>query len=367
LNIVAKEPAFEQSHFTRSIQRNIRGWILVAGSALLLYLYWLIMKPFLPALCWAFGLALVGQPFHRWLCLKMSRPNLTAAISEVAIVLLLIAPAILVVRVLVIETSEFARQITSEGQSQNLRSEIQENQRVRAVLDWLDARADIRQEAARAARALAIWASSSASSAVTGSVWFVAQIIIMVYVLFYFLRDGPLILDTISSVLPLSPADTQRISARVAQTIRMSLYGKLLVSVQGSLGGLMFWWVGLPAPVLWGFLMVLVSAFPLLGAFVVWCPAAAILALQAQWGRALLLTAWGLLVIHPVDNFLGPILVRTTLRLHTLLVFFAVIGGVVAFGSSGFVLGPVILAVAVALFEIQKARASSCPPAKLPS
>ena len=127
----------------------------------------------------------------------------------------------------------------------------------------------------------------------------------------------------------------------------------------------MFWWVGLPAPVLWGFLMVLVSAFPLLGTFVVWCPAAVILALQDQWGHALMLAAWGLLVIHPVDNFLGPILVGTILRLHTLLMFFAVIGGVVAFGPAGFVMGPVIVAVAVALFEIQQNKTILNPTANL--
>jgi predicted PurR-regulated permease PerM len=179
----------------------------------------------------------------------------------------------------------------------------------------------------------------------------------MVYLLFYFLRDGRLILSAIASVLPLSQPDTQRIFARIGETIRVALYGKLLVaSIQGSLGGLMFWWIGLPTPVLWGFLMVLVSAFPLLGTFVVWCPAAAMLALQGEWGRALILSAWGLFVIHPVDNFLGPVLVGTTLRLHTLLMFFAFLGGVVAFGPAGFVLGPVIVAIIVAVFEIQQSR-----------
>jgi predicted PurR-regulated permease PerM len=179
----------------------------------------------------------------------------------------------------------------------------------------------------------------------------------MAYVLFYFLRDGQLILRTIGFLLPVSQSDTQRIFARIGETIRISLYGKLLVaSIQGSLGGLMFWWIGLPSPVLWGFLMVLVSAFPLLGTFIVWCPAAVILALQAEWVRAVILAAWGLLIIHPVDNFLGPILVGTTLRLHTLLIFFAVLGGVVAFGPSGFVLGPVIVAIVVAVFEIQQSR-----------
>lgn len=126
--------------------------------------------------------------------------------------------------------------------------------------------------------------------------------------------------------------------------------------IQGGLGGLIFWWLDLPAPVLWGFVMALLSVLPVLGAFVIWLPAAVVLALDGYWGRALLLTGWGILVVHPVDNFLGPVLVGTKLRLHTLLIFFSVIGGLAAFGGSGIVLGPVTIAIAVSLFDIRQHR-----------
>jgi predicted PurR-regulated permease PerM len=342
--------------------RHARKWLLVVGSLLLVFLCWLIVKPFLPALCWAFGLALIAQPFYQWLCRKVSRRGLAAGISLIVIAVVLVAPAMILARVLVLEATELAQQIAGEQQRENLRSEMKNNYQVRKVLDWLRTRVDLQQEFALAVRRLAGWISSLASLAVTSSIWFVTQIIITVYVLFYFLRDGPLILNTIALLLPLSRPDTHRIFARVGETIRVSLYGKLLVaSIQGSLGGLMFWWIGLPTPVLWGFLMVLVSVFPLLGTFMVWCPAVVILGLQGEWARALILAAWGLFVIHPVDNFLGPIIVGTTLRLHTLLIFFAVVGGVVAFGPSGFVLGPVIVAVVVAVFEIQQSRILGSP------
>ena len=117
------------------------------------------------------------------------------------------------------------------------------------------------------------------------------------------------------------------------------------------LGGLMFFWLGLPAPVFWGAVMAFFSIFPILGSFVVWLPVALTFAVQGQWLRALLLTGWGVIIINPVDNLLVPVLVGRTLRLHTLLIFFAIIGGLAAFGASGVVLGPLIVAVAVALFE----------------
>lgn len=311
---MSTEIVYGRNPFCGRAGRDLCNGLLAIACVLLLYLCWLIVKPFLPAVCWAFGLAMVA----------------------------------------------------SEEQRENLRSAVKSNQHVRTVLDWVGSRVNLHQEAALAARKLAGWMSSLAALAVTGSIWFVTQIAIMAYVLFYFLRDGPLMLSAIAWVLPLPQSDTQRIFTRIGETIRVSLYGKLLVaSIQGSVGGLMFWCVGLPAPVLWGFLMVLVSALPLLGTFVIWCPAAVMLALQGEWGRALIVVVWGLAVIHPVDNFLGPILVGTTLRLHTLLMLFAVLGGVVAFGPSGFVLGPVIVAVVVAVFEIQQSRILHERPANL--
>jgi predicted PurR-regulated permease PerM len=363
LNNMATGIVYQQDLFVGRAGRTARTWTLAIGSALLLFLCWLIAKPFLPAVCWAFALAIVAQPFHQRLCRKVSRCNLAAAISVIVIAVVLVAPAILLTRVVVVEATEIAQQFASEEQRASLRSGIESNHRLRPVLDWLGSRVDLQQEVASAARGLAGWISSLASIAVTGSIWFVTQIVIMMYLLFYFLRDGPLLLSTVASVLPLSQSDSRRILARIGETIRLSLYGKLLIGcIQGSLGGLMFWWIGLPTPVLWGFLMVLISPFPLLGTFVVWCPAAIVLALQGEWVRALILTVWGFFVIHPVDNFLGPIIVGTALRLHTLLMFFAVLGGVVAFGASGIVLGPVIVAVVVALFEIQQSRLSTNPP-----
>ena len=110
----------------------------------------------------------------------------------------------------------------------------------------------------------------------------------------------------------------------------------------------------MPAPAFWGFVMALLSVLPVLGAFVIWLPAAIILIVQGFWARALVLTAWGILIVHPVDNFLGPVLVGTRLQIHTLLIFFSVLGGMAAFGVSGIVLGPVIVAVAIAVYEVRE-------------
>ena len=222
-----------------------------------------------------------------------------------------------------------------------------------SLLRWLDSRLDLAKEAAQLARGTMQWLSTLTSSIVSGSAWAITQIATMIIVLFYFLRDQESILVNLRSLVPLSEKETDRLFARITETIRISLYGKVVVAcIQGGLGGLIFWWLDLPAPAFWGFVMALLSVLPVLGAFVIWAPAAVALALQGQWGRALLLTAWGILIVHPVDNFLGPVLVGTKLHLHTLLIFFSVIGGLAAFGASGVVLGPVTVALAVSLFDI---------------
>lgn len=118
----------------------------------------------------------------------------------------------------------------------------------------------------------------------------------------------------------------------------------------------MFWWLGLPAPLLWGAVMALLAVVPVLGAFVVWVPAALFLALNGQMGKALILAGWGIVVIATIDNLLYPVLVGKRLRLHTLLVFIAVVGGLAMFGAVGVVLGPLILALTDAIIEVWRRR-----------
>ena len=123
----------------------------------------------------------------------------------------------------------------------------------------------------------------------------------------------------------------------------------------------MFWWLVLPAPVLWGVIMALLALVPMLGAFLVWIPAALLLASEGHWGQSLLLTLWGTLVVGTIDNVLRPILVGNRLKLHTILVFISVVGGLILFGPAGLVLGPVVLTVTTGLLELWKPRGAAGP------
>jgi predicted PurR-regulated permease PerM len=316
------------------------------GVALIAYLCWRILLPFLPAVCWALALAIIAEPMRAWLSRKSVPPSVTAVIVIVLVLTAVIGPGTLLARALVGEASD------AIAATKNIWEAIERSPVLGPALRRLDSEFDLSKETLQLARAAAGWASAALSAVVARSMWLLTQIAVALFVLFYFVRDGATILSTLRQFIPLPASRVDEVSSRIAQTIRVSLGAKVLMaSIQGMLGGLIFLWLGLPAPVFWGSVMAFFSLFPILGAFVVWLPAALTFVVQGQWLRAFLLAGWGVVIIHPVDNLLGPVLVGSTLRLHTLLIFFAIIGGLAAFGASGVVLGPLIVALAVALFQ----------------
>jgi predicted PurR-regulated permease PerM len=198
-----------------------------------------------------------------------------------------------------------------------------------------------------------------APGAVVFSIWLILQLLLVLFTLFFFLRDRGRVLRAVRSSLPLSSAETDDVFRKVTDTVHAIVYGSLAVAViQGTMGGLMFWWLGLPSPVLWGVIMALLAVVPNLGTFIVWAPTAVYLALSGDWGEALILAAWGGIAIAFIDNLLYPYLVGHRLRLHTLLVFIAMLGGLWLLGASGVVIGPVILVITLALVDVWRHRTS---------
>ena len=181
--------------------------------------------------------------------------------------------------------------------------------------------------------------------------------VVTLFMLFFFLRDKAWILRVVRRLLPLAPAEAEQVRSRVRDTITAIVFGSLVVAaVQGTLGGIIFWWLDLPSPLLWGVVMGLLAMLPMFGTALVWIPAAGFLAISGEWDKALILVALGTAVIGVVDNLLYPLLVKGQLRIHTVPVFVSVLGGLFAFGATGIVLGPVILGVGLALLDIWQRR-----------
>jgi predicted PurR-regulated permease PerM len=231
---------------------------------------------------------------------------------------------------------------------------------ISAVALWIEDQLD----PAGSVAALVQWLTGQSTSLLRGSINQAVMFVLTFYLLFYFLRDREPALRGIEGLSPLRAPETAYMLSRFAEAVHAILMGTVLVAaVQGTLGGLMFWWLGLPTPVFWGLVMGLLAIVPVLGAFVIWVPAAIYLALEGAWVSAAILTVWGGVVVAGIDNLLYPMLVGSRLRLHTLVAFIGAVGGIVLFGASGLVLGPAVIAVTISLIDILKNRLDDQPEA----
>lgn len=337
-----------------SVTGVIRTVSLVALTALALYLCWLMATPFLSALTWAFALAVVFSPLRTWLSKRMSELVATLLIMVVVMIATGV-PGALVLRQLFQESVRAQQLLQRSIQSDDWRSAIAASPWIEELITRADYQLDLREIGQQLAGAMARWIAP----AVFHSVSAITQGGVTLLAFFFFLRDEKIALIALRRLLPFSAGEIDQLLSRVASTVQATIYGRILVgSLQGFLGGVIFALVGLPAPVFWGAVMILLSLLPVFGAFLVWVPASLLLIAQGHWIRGLIVVIWALVIIHSVDNLLYPILVSGRIGLHPLVLFIAFVGGLIVFGPAGLVLGPCIIAVAFGLAEIWQSRSA---------
>jgi predicted PurR-regulated permease PerM len=179
-----------------------------------------------------------------------------------------------------------------------------------------------------------------------------ANALIVFFTLFFFLRDGRAILHRAAVMFPLHRNQAKRLFIRVKDTLNAIVYGTLTIAaLQGALIGVAFWVLGITSPVLWAIITALCALLPVIGTSIVLLPAISMLIVSGHGIKGLILLVWGLVIVHPVDNLLRPRLIGSRTELSTLYVFFALLGGLKAFGTLGVFIGPIVLAITWALFE----------------
>lgn len=182
---------------------------------------------------------------------------------------------------------------------------------------------------------------------------FVFHSFVLLYAMYFFLTGGPGLLRGVMTYVPLAEVDKQRMLERFVSVTRATLKGTLLIgAAQGFLGGVAFWAAGIEGPVFWGTVMTVLSIIPGVGGALVWVPAAIFLAATGQWWTAVALVAFCALVVGSIDNVMRPTLVGRDTQLHELMIFLSTLGGLMFFGASGFILGPVLAALFVTVWEM---------------
>jgi predicted PurR-regulated permease PerM len=334
--------------------------VLILATAAGVYVCYRLLLPFVPAFAWALTLAVLFAPVHRWNEARLKRPNLAALASVLVVVVIVVLPVILVAGRLIAEAGRGAVAIGTAIDSDGWQ---QAYPRVAPLVDWVSHYVNL----PALLGAAGAWLTNASAVFVRGSIAQGAVFVLTFYFLFYFFRDRGAASAALLTHAPLSSGELAAVTRRVVDTVHATFYGTIVCSaVQGTLGGLMFWWLGLPAPMLWGVIMGMLAIVPVFGAFVVWIPAAAFLALDGEWAQAAILTVWGSVVIGWIDNLLYPMLVGNRMRLHTVPAFVAVVGGLYVFGVSGVILGPLAVAITSTLLEIWRSRTvaqgASLPP-----
>jgi predicted PurR-regulated permease PerM len=329
---------------------------LAAASIAGLLLCVLIAWPFLGAITWALTLGVLFLPLHVRVEKAVKHPNIAALLSTALVAVVVVVPAVFVVERLITEAVSGLQSLQTRVESGELQALLDSHPALAPFGSWIDRQFDLPSMMA----AVAAWLSNLGAIFVKGSLLQAVEVFITFYLLFYVLRDRQAAKAMITAWMPLTRAETGQLLGRVAETIHATVYGTLAVAaVQGTLGGLMFWALGLPAPLLWGLVMGLLSIVPVLGAFIVWIPAAVLLVLDGSWVRALILAAWGGIVVGGIDNVLRPIFVGNRLRLHTIPAFISIIGGLLLFGAPGFILGPLAATTTLLLVGFWTRRGTS--------
>jgi len=336
----------------RKIEARVLALLVVTVAAL--YLCWLMLQPFVNVLAWAAVLVISFYPVHRRLVSRTRRPATSAMLSSLFVIIVILLPLLFLSLTVVNEMAGLLQNLQDgAGKLLDPNSPV-----VGRVTAWLGQYVNIEQLSSQQflldrLKGLSGTIAGSAFGFVGGLLGVIVQVFFVIFTMYYLFRDGDRIMRALPEMLPLERAQSEVIFARTKDVISASLYGVLVIAtIQGALGGLAFWTLGLPSAVVWAVTMIFLSMIPMAGAFIVWVPAAIYLAATGHWVKALILVAWGVLVIGTIDNFLRPRLVGEKTKLHELFIFFSVLGGLKVFGVLGIVLGPVVLAITLALLDV---------------
>jgi predicted PurR-regulated permease PerM len=338
---------------SRATVNRIVLLLLVVVISLLFYK---MIKGFLLALLMAAIIAGLMHGFYQRLVrLFRGRQTLSAVITEFLLVFVVVIPLGVLAGLI---TGQAIRVGNAVGPwiRQNLAQPDALSRHLEALpfYDRLEPyRGEILTRAGQLATGLSSWLVNALSDVTVGTVHVLFLFFVMLYALFFFLTRGRQVLDRILYYLPLEDRDEQRMLEKFLSVTRATLKGTGLIGLlQGGLGGAAFAVAGIPAWAFWGAVMVVLSVIPGLGTAIVWVPAVVWLAMGGAWTTAIVLTLFFVLVVGMVDNFIRPRIVGRDTQMPDLLVLLSTLGGLAAFGVLGFIIGPIIGALFVTVWEI---------------
>lgn len=343
----------------RSTQRRwLVGLLIVVSIAFIA-----VVLPFYGALMWAAILALLFAPLQRWLCRKFKGRASVAALVTIAGVTLVVILPLMAMTVSLAKQGAYLAQAVQSGQI-DVSTYLERLLGVLPgpVMDLLDHfgvsdAASIQARAVESAGKVGQFFAGQVLSIGQNTLDFLVSVTVGMYVAFFLLRDGRTLARQVWAVVPLRADDKKLLGERFATVVRATVKGNLVVAiVQGALGGVALWVLGVPGAMLCAAVMAALSLLPAVGAALVWGPIALYLLAIGQVWQGIALALFGVFVIGLIDNILRPILVGRDTQLPDWLVLISTIGGIALVGINGFVIGPVVASLFVAVWSIYGER-----------
>ena len=318
-----------------------------------------ILAPYGGAIFWGVVLAILFAPIYRWLLQRTRNKSSLAALLTLLLIIVIVILPLTLISISIVNQAASVVELVRSG---DISVGMYFNKIMGALPNWLISLLDrfhltslayLQDKLTEAASQVSQEVATRAINAGLYTVDFLTSLCILLYLLFFLLRDGDKLSKKIRSAVPLSPKYKQRLFQNFTTVIRATVKGNILVAIaQGALGGLIFWFLDVRAPVLWGVLMAFLSLLPAIGAAIVWAPVAIYFLATGDVWQGATLAAFGVFVIGLVDNVLRPILVGQDTKMPDYVVLLSTVGGMALFGLNGFVIGPVIAALFIAAWDL---------------
>jgi predicted PurR-regulated permease PerM len=335
----------------------------LAVAAILGYALVLIFRPFALPMTWAAFLAFLLFPLNVRLRRRFKVKSLSAGVLTMLAPIVILLPLSALSAEFVSQISALLRQIQQSATTMDIKSfsDLQQFPWIARINTWLQTHADISAEQLQSwlvsgTREVMQRAASWGGSFFLGALGSLLAFAIMLFLLFFFLRDGDLMIARARHLIPLAEDRKERLFSQLGAVTRAIVFGTTVTALlQGVLLAVGFAFAGLPSPVVFGVLAALLSLLPVGGAAFVWIPAVIWLFADKHWGAGIFILIWGCL-LGGLDNVLRPILISGRARISALAVFVGVLGGIPAFGAIGVIAGPVVLCLVLALIEFAEER-----------
>ncbi|MFT0532496.1 AI-2E family transporter [Castellaniella hirudinis] len=337
---------------------HFRSFLLLLAAVSIAFIS--ILLPFYGAIFWGCVLAVLFSPLHHWLLVRLGgrRHNLAAFLTVLGIILMVIVPLLFITGALAQEAAGLYARISSGQLNLGKYYEQMVSALPASVHAWLNSFGlgdllSIREKLSAGALQASQFLAKQAVSVGQNTFQFVVGLGVMIYLLFFLLRDGPRMVPALKRLIPLQDDHRIKLFLKFTTVVRATVKGNIVIAAtQGLLGGLMFAFLGIQGALFWGVLMAFLSLLPAVGASLIWAPVAVYFLVSGNYWEGAILALFGVVVIGLIDNLLRPMLVGKDTKLPDYVVLISTLGGLSVFGLNGFVIGPLFAALFMSCWDL---------------